>query len=106
MSPAKSRCGPLLNSICFAATVRPMHSDIVDLRSYYSTPLGRLAEHAIAMALSSIWESIPNERLVGLGYTLLWLDRFGVDAGRVFASLPASQGADVWPGHCAVSTPL
>ena len=106
MSPAKSRCGPLLNSTCFATTVRPMHSDIVDLRSFYSTPLGRLAEHAIAMALSSIWESIPNERLVGLGYTLPWLDRFGVDAERVFAFMPATQGAVVWPANGPVATAL
>ena len=47
-----------------------MHSDIVDLRSFYSTTLGRLAERSITMALSSIWAAMPNERLVGLGYTL------------------------------------
>ncbi|TIU75602.1 MAG: SAM-dependent methyltransferase, partial [Mesorhizobium sp.] len=46
-----------------------MHSDIVDLRSFYSTTLGRLAERAITMSLSSIWAPVPNERLVGLGYT-------------------------------------
>ncbi|TIW65554.1 MAG: SAM-dependent methyltransferase, partial [Mesorhizobium sp.] len=46
-----------------------MHSDIVDLRSFYSTTLGRLAERSITMALSSIWAAVPNERLVGLGYT-------------------------------------
>ncbi|TJX00029.1 MAG: SAM-dependent methyltransferase, partial [Mesorhizobium sp.] len=27
-----------------------MHSDIVDLRSFYSTTLGRLAERSITMA--------------------------------------------------------
>ncbi|TIM60989.1 MAG: SAM-dependent methyltransferase, partial [Mesorhizobium sp.] len=62
-----------------------MHSDIVDLRSFYSTTLGRLAERSITMALSSIWAVVPNERLVGLGYTLPWLERFGTDAERVFA---------------------
>ncbi|RVB58960.1 SAM-dependent methyltransferase, partial [Mesorhizobium sp. M7A.F.Ca.CA.002.04.1.1] len=46
-----------------------MHSDIVDLRSFYSTTLGRFAERSITMALSSIWAAVPNERLVGLGYT-------------------------------------
>ena len=29
------------------------------------------------MALSSIWANLPNERLVGLGYALPWLERFG-----------------------------
>ena len=58
-----------------------MHSDIVDLRSFYSTTLGRLAERSITMALSSIWAAVPNERLVGLGYTLPWLERFGTLTG-------------------------
>ena len=44
-----------------------MISDIVDLRSFYATLLGRLAERSIAMALASVWARLPNERLVGLG---------------------------------------
>ena len=59
--------------------------------------LGRLAERSITMALSSVWANLPNERLVGLGYTLPWLDRFGADAERVFAFMPATQGAVDWP---------
>jgi SAM-dependent methyltransferase len=72
-------------------------SDIVDLRSFYASLLGRLAERSIAMALSSVWANLPNERLVGLGYALPWLDRFGADAERVFAFMPARQGAVNWP---------
>ena len=83
-----------------------MNSDIVDLRSFYSTPLGRLAEHSITMALSSVWARLPNERLVGLGYTLPWLDRFGADAERVFAFMPATQGAVHWPARGRPSTAL
>ena len=74
-----------------------MNSDIVDLRSFYASVLGRLAERAIAMAISAIWTKLPNERLVGLGYTLPWLERFGADAERVLAFMPATQGAVVWP---------
>lgn len=74
-----------------------MNSDIVDLRSFYSSLLGRLAERAITMALASLWTKLPNERLVGLGYTLPWLDRFGTDCERVFAFMPATQGAVMWP---------
>ena len=74
-----------------------MNSDIVDLRSFYSSLIGRLAERAIAMALSPIWADLPNERLVGLGYALPWLDRFGGDAERVFAFMPGTQGAVSWP---------
>ncbi|TGW06722.1 methyltransferase domain-containing protein, partial [Mesorhizobium sp. M2D.F.Ca.ET.145.01.1.1] len=83
-----------------------MHSDIVDLRSFYSTTLGRFAERSITMALSSIWAAVPNERLVGLGYTLPWLERFGSDAERVFAFMPATQGAVVWPATGPTATAL
>jgi SAM-dependent methyltransferase len=74
-----------------------MISDIVDLRSFYASTLGRLAERSVAMALSSIWARMPQERLVGLGYTLPWLDRLGGDAERVIAFMPAAQGAVNWP---------
>lgn len=83
-----------------------MHSDIVDLRSFYASPLGSLAERSITMALSSIWASVPNERLVGLGYTLPWLERFGADAERALAFMPATQGAVVWPATGPVATAL
>lgn len=83
-----------------------MLSDIIDLRSFYSSTLGRLAKRSIAMALSSIWAKLPNERLVGLGYTLPWLERFGKDTERVFAFMPAAQGAVNWPAGKPSTTAL
>jgi len=97
---------PLLNSTRIADTVSFMHSDIVDLRSFYASTLGGLAERSITMALSSVWASVPNERLVGLGYTLPWLERFGADAERTLAFMPAAQGAVVWPATGPSSTAL
>jgi SAM-dependent methyltransferase len=92
--PTGTRYGPL------------MLSDIIDLRAFYSTTLGRLAEHAVATALSTIWVKQPNERLVGLGYALPWLERFGADAERVFAFMPATQGAVNWPSNGMSATAL
>lgn len=83
-----------------------MHTDIVDLREFYLSPLGRMAEHSIAMALSSIWASLPDERLVGLGYALPYLDRFRADTERTFAFMPAAQGAVNWPVGEPSSTAL
>lgn len=97
---------PSLNFEGKAATVRSMNSDIVDLRSFYGTPLGGIAAQSIGMALSSVWAGIPNERLVGLGYALPWLDRLGADAERVFAFMPATQGAVNWPSAKPSSTAL
>ena len=83
-----------------------MLTDIVDLRSFYSCTLGRLAERSIAMGLSAVWAPVPNERLVGLGYALPWLERFRADAERVFAFMPARQGAVSWPANGPSTTAL
>ncbi|RYE63606.1 MAG: SAM-dependent methyltransferase, partial [Rhizobiaceae bacterium] len=43
-----------------------MSVDIVDLREFYHSALGRFAEQSIVVALSSLWARLPEERLVGL----------------------------------------
>ncbi|AJY47490.1 class I SAM-dependent methyltransferase [Martelella endophytica] len=83
-----------------------MNADIVDLRAFYHSRLGRLAAHSIAMAIAPIWSRMPEERLVGLGYSLPYLDRFAADAERAMALMPASQGAVNWPAGEASATAL
>ena len=83
-----------------------MHADIVDLREFYHSPLGHFAEHSIAMALSSLWARLPDERLVGLGYAVPYLDRFRTGTERTFAFMPAGQGAVNWPVGELSSTAL
>lgn len=58
------------------------------------------------MAIAALWATIPNERLVGLGYALPWLERFGTDAERVLAFMPATQGAVNWPPQGPSQTAL
>ena len=74
-----------------------MHADIIELREFYSTTLGHLAERSIAMALKPVWPSIPSERLVGIGYVVPWLERFRDGTERTFAFMPAGMGAAAWP---------
>ncbi|MBV2184483.1 MAG: class I SAM-dependent methyltransferase [Rhizobium sp.] len=83
-----------------------MHVDIVDLRQFYHSMLGRMAEQSIAMALSSLWTRLPQERLVGIGYAVPFLDRFRADTERTFAFMPAGQGAVNWPVGEPSSTAL
>lgn len=83
-----------------------MNHDIVDLRAFYSTVLGRIAERSIAAALSAMWPDLSGERLVGLGYALPWLERFGARAERTFAFMPAGQGAVRWPAEGGSATAL
>ena len=83
-----------------------MYADIVDLRQFYHSELGRRAEQAISMALSGIWARLPQERLVGLGYTVPFLERFRSDTERTFAFMPAGQGAVNWPVGAPSATAL
>ena len=74
-----------------------MRNDAHELKRFYASPLGRAATRSIAIGLSRVWRPIPNERLVGLGYALPWLDRLGGEAERMMALMPAAQGARRWP---------
>ena len=74
-----------------------MFADIVDLRQFYHSDLGQLAENSIGQALPIIWPTLPEERLVGLGYAVPYLERFRGQTERTFAFMPAGQGAVNWP---------
>lgn len=58
------------------------------------------------MALSSVWAEVPQERLVGMGYAIPWLERFSGGCERVLAFMPAGQGAVSWPGRGPSATAL
>lgn len=83
-----------------------MHCDIVDLKGFYGSLPGRLAERSITMGLSALWSRLPDERLIGIGYAVPWLDRFAADAERTAAFMPAGQGAIGWPSGGPVATAL
>lgn len=83
-----------------------MHTDIVDLRQFYLSPLGLMAAGSIGQALNMLWPRMPDERLVGLGYALPYLERLRQDAERTFAFMPAGQGAYNWPAGTLSATAL
>jgi SAM-dependent methyltransferase len=83
-----------------------MNTDIVDLRSFYASLLGRLAERSLAAAVTDVWSRSTGERVVGLGYALPWLERCADEAERVMALMPASQGAVRWPADGPSKTAL
>ena len=83
-----------------------MHADIVELREFYASTLGHLAELSIADALKPLWASLPNERLVGLGYAVPWLDTLSQGTERTFAFMPAGMGAAAWPAGEKSATAL
>ncbi|WP_062218184.1 class I SAM-dependent methyltransferase [Aureimonas sp. D3] len=76
-----------------------MNADITELRDFYATRLGEAAVRSVAMALGPIWKPIPQERLVGIGYAIPYLDKLATDSERRLAFMPAAQGAVNWPVH-------
>ncbi|MCF6322320.1 MAG: methyltransferase domain-containing protein, partial [Rhizobiaceae bacterium] len=74
-----------------------MLTDVTDLREFYSSALGNASSKSIANALLALWGNCKGERVLGLGYTTPWLDRFGPDCERVLNFMPAAQGAVQWP---------
>jgi len=83
-----------------------MSTDIVDLRQFYHSTLGQMATVSIGRAIASVWPKLPDERLVGLGFTLPFLEQFKTDAERTFAFMPAAQGAVNWPPGALSATAL
>lgn len=75
-----------------------MRPDIVNLRQFYSSPLGRRVKLRLRRILREPWRGRTGVML-GVGYAnpLLPLPQNAADAGCVLSLMPASQGAIYWP---------
>ena len=74
-----------------------MRANAQQLGRFYASPVGLAAARSIETGLSRVWRTHPNERLVGIGYALPWLDTMGAAAERTIALMPSEQGARRWP---------
>jgi SAM-dependent methyltransferase len=74
-----------------------MPLDVVDLKQFYASPLGRLARHAIMKGVRARWDSVQGLAVAGLGYAIPYLDGLRGEAERSFALMPGQQGVVVWP---------
>jgi SAM-dependent methyltransferase len=83
-----------------------MAIDIVDLRSFYATPLGAVARRLIARAIRKLWPNIKGQSLAGIGYATPCLAPFRAEAASVIALMPAAQGVVNWPGDGLSATAL
>jgi SAM-dependent methyltransferase len=75
-----------------------MRTDVVDLRDFYRSPLGRVAERQIARRVRAIWPDVRGLTVAGYGYAGPALVPFRGEAERVLSLMPASQGVLHWPG--------
>jgi SAM-dependent methyltransferase len=74
-----------------------MSLDVVDLRAFYTSPLGQVAHRLILSALRQRWEQLTGLAVLGLGYTNPYLDALREGAERSLSFMPALQGVMAWP---------
>lgn len=74
-----------------------MWIDVVDLRDFYASPLGRVARRVIGAHLRALWPDVTAQAILGLGYATPYLNYFRGEAERVIAAMPARQGVVRWP---------
>jgi SAM-dependent methyltransferase len=73
-----------------------MSTDVVDLRSFYVSPLGHVARRFIGRAVLRFWSDVRGARLVGVGYAVPYLTLLRAGAERSLAFMPATQGVVNW----------
>jgi SAM-dependent methyltransferase len=74
-----------------------MSLDIVDLRSFYDSPLGKATERFLGQVVRDRFETCVGQAVLGIGYAAPYLDQFRGDAVRVLAFMPSVQGVVHWP---------
>jgi SAM-dependent methyltransferase len=71
--------------------------DIVDLRSFYASPLGEVTRGLLLTAIETRWPDMHGFALLGLGYATPYLGPYREGAHRSLAFMPAGQGVVNWP---------
>lgn len=74
-----------------------MWTDVVHLRDFYTTSLGRVARRMITRRIRTMWPDLRGLSVLGLGYALPFLGVFRGEAERIVAAMPAGQGVQRWP---------
>ncbi|MFN3892931.1 MAG: methyltransferase domain-containing protein [Beijerinckiaceae bacterium] len=74
-----------------------MSIDVVDLRSFYASPLGAVAQRFIGAAIAKRWTSHAGQSVLGVGFAIPYIEAMRKDAVRTLAFMPAEQGVVNWP---------
>lgn len=78
---------------------------VIDLRDFYSRPIGAVVRRLVAHQVRRLWPNVSGERIIGLGYATPYLIQFRDEALSTIGFMPAAQGVVRWPtkGASAVS---
>ena len=78
-----------------------MWTDIIDLRDFYLSRLGRVTQRMIRRRIRLMWPDVSDYVVLGLGYATPYLRPFMEEAERVTAVMPCAQGVLHWPADGA-----
>lgn len=73
-----------------------MRRDVLELRQFYASTLGRVVRRMVRRKVEEAWGEARGLDILGLGYATPFLDGFA-KARRVVAAMPAGQGVEAWP---------
>lgn len=76
-----------------------MFQDVVELSSYYDSPLGKITARLIRNRIRTLWPSVKGMDVMGLGYASPFLETFREEADHTVAIMPALQGVVRWPRY-------
>ncbi|MGC2412914.1 MAG: methyltransferase domain-containing protein [Stellaceae bacterium] len=76
-----------------------MASDVVDLRDFYRSALGRVVRRMIRRAIQRVWPDLRGMRLLGIGYATPFLSALSGETERTIAVMPATLGVLRWPSE-------
>jgi SAM-dependent methyltransferase len=74
-----------------------MSIDVIDLRSFYASPLGAVARRFVGGAIDKQWPSCVGQSVLGIGYATPYIETLRKDTVRTLAFMPAEQGVVNWP---------
>lgn len=83
-----------------------MWNDVLDLKHFYASRLGRTARRMISRDIRAVWPDVSGLSLLGLGYTPPYLKGFQTEARRLVCAMPPRQGVIRWPRDGANQTVL
>jgi SAM-dependent methyltransferase len=75
-----------------------MRRDVLELRQFYASDLGRAARTMMTRKVVEAWGDVHGQDVLGLGYATPVLSDLQPTARRVIAAMPAQQGVEIWPG--------
>ncbi|MBX3482710.1 class I SAM-dependent methyltransferase [Phenylobacterium sp.] len=76
-----------------------MRRDVLELRQFYASDLGRAARAMVERKLTEAWGDAHGLDLLALGYATPFVGPLRATARRVVAGMPALQGVEVWPAE-------